>query len=41
VDLWLPVCDVAAEDADDAINPTFDPARKVIRALSLNKLFLT
>jgi len=41
VDLWLPVRDVAAEDADDAINRTLDPARKVIRALSLNKPFLT
>ena len=31
MDFWLPVRCVAAEDADDAVNPTFDAARKVTR----------
>ena len=31
MDLWLPVRCVAAEDADDAINPAFDAAGKVAR----------
>jgi len=31
MDFWLPVRGVAAEDADDAVNPTFDAARKVAR----------
>src|ERR1700722_9490624 len=31
VDLRLPICGIAAEHADDAVNATLDPARKIAR----------